>query len=669
MIILYIPTTTLNFNNILSSESISPKSFYERREFGYKRWTPTEENNNGNAIVLYDSLPIFERPNNGLEDHPLIVQVAIDENQVKKIGEGVYYSAKTIYLDPWHTRFIFQTESDKRTTLSMSDSSSETKLLRLYRNLMDTRKGEKKYAIPANFNTVLNEEEISHDFTLNRIKGLLYGYYIGANMSLRKKDVKEIVDLRELQNILSSIQSSDDHIPSRTQRERLHDLLGLGLFLYDAEISNGQMLTKVEDSLLQFEQVVANKKEMLLPDSHEIEVVNSHLSSARTIQNDKEQCLFKAWTDFLFSFSSCKYNGKISTINKDLSDEITVIAKTVYGGDWEGSHAKTFLNNLRRHVRGEVFEEQWNNGLLSSIAAVLTHGDDWHKLLLFMQSKGMYDYRLAFAFYGILNGFANLTRDFTDSLLEQDRKYITSVYKDVYKQIFGQNLSVDNSDISNITGESQSHDISSPVALINRLRDSFGVIFKGLKLTKSDKEGWSNALTENDNNENPYVFRNILKKQKGWSKGKKLNAVSDFLNIKEETIGKRKTTFQPDLFTASSSSHTSKVSKHLSSRIISDSSWGDKTASFIHDEEARKQYLKDIDWFIKNHQEKYYDKKKGWLHGKYYGHDTSNERIINRLEAFLNRYKNGANMSWLIPIYRNIPVGRIMAYLREFYGK
>ena len=40
---LYIPTSTLNFNNILSSESISPKAFYAIRGFGYSRWQEVEE--------------------------------------------------------------------------------------------------------------------------------------------------------------------------------------------------------------------------------------------------------------------------------------------------------------------------------------------------------------------------------------------------------------------------------------------------------------------------------------------------------------------------------------------------------------------------------------------------------------------------------------------------
>lgn len=440
MITLYIPTTTLNFNNILSSESISPKAFYERREFGYRRWAAIEENGIENATILYDKLPSFSRPDNGLEDHPLVVQVVLNENQVKTIGNGVFYCDKTIYLDPWHTKFIFQSERDKRTTLSMSDSSSETKLLHLYRNQLEVRIGQSKYEVPKNSDIILNKPEITNDFSFNRIKGLLYGYYIGANMSLSKDDVEEIVEMRELQDILSSIQSSDDHVPSSFQKERLHQLLRLAVNLYDNDIRNGKMLDLAKASVSWLEKTAAQNKKLLLPESNEIEISEGQLSSVKTIIDCKEKELFKAWTEFLFSFDSNKYNGKISTINTELSDKLTVIAKGVYGDDWEGSYAKRFLNNLRRHIRGEAFDEQWDNGLLSSIAAVLTHGDDWHKLLSFMQSKGMYDYRLAFAFYGLLNGFANLTRDFTDNLFEQNSSYVLKVYREFYKQLFGKVL-------------------------------------------------------------------------------------------------------------------------------------------------------------------------------------------------------------------------------------
>ena len=74
----YISTSTLNFNNILSSESISPKAFYEKRGFGYSRWETIPENPYKNAIVLYDNLCFFERPESDIEDHPLVVEVQLE---------------------------------------------------------------------------------------------------------------------------------------------------------------------------------------------------------------------------------------------------------------------------------------------------------------------------------------------------------------------------------------------------------------------------------------------------------------------------------------------------------------------------------------------------------------------------------------------------------------
>ena len=55
-----------------------------------------------------------------------------------------------------------------------------------------------------------------------------------------------------------------------------------------------------------------------------------------------------------------------------------------------------------------------------------------------MRSKSISDYRIAFAFYGMLHGFANLTRDFTDNLYTyKDNNYISEVYIAIYEQTQG----------------------------------------------------------------------------------------------------------------------------------------------------------------------------------------------------------------------------------------
>ena len=65
---LYIPTSTLNFNNIISSESISPYSFYNLRGYGFKHFIKVNFNSLDNVILLYENFPIFEIEDEELEN-------------------------------------------------------------------------------------------------------------------------------------------------------------------------------------------------------------------------------------------------------------------------------------------------------------------------------------------------------------------------------------------------------------------------------------------------------------------------------------------------------------------------------------------------------------------------------------------------------------------------
>lgn len=75
---LYIPTSTFNFNNILSSESVSPKAFYGQRGFGYSRWMTIPENGIENVTLLYEKPFVFSRPKSDVEDHPMLIELQTD---------------------------------------------------------------------------------------------------------------------------------------------------------------------------------------------------------------------------------------------------------------------------------------------------------------------------------------------------------------------------------------------------------------------------------------------------------------------------------------------------------------------------------------------------------------------------------------------------------------
>lgn len=543
----YIPTSTLNFNNILSSESISPKAFYSIRGFGYPRWTDIEENNNDNAILLYSKPFSFVRPKGDLEDHPMLIEISTDE-AFPISGNGVSYCDHTIYLSPWRTRFIFFNSQDRVVTLSLSDSSLETKMLALYRQRLVVQnypmQNYKKIAI----DIPLNTEAVERDFRINRMKGFLYGYYIGALVSNSPEITRQANILQELRNIFSSVMSSESRVPTVLQYEKLTclfselrkndpvvrylqdviknpeslevimgDLIRLGV-IFPSNTNNKDSIIRsleyaTDDKNYAFEWLNGEEQKLidteqknripLLPAEEEVVVVDNSLSNIinKSLKDEIEAALLKAWCNEVLTSKS--YNGKVSTFAESLSDDITKKAKAVYGDFWDDSYAKIVLNQMRRYIRAQESNISWKDDLFSSIAAVIAKGSDWEQLRKFMQSKSMSDYKMAFAMFAELNGFANLTRDFTDVLFNlQDRQYVANVYKEIYGQLLGEDPSIGGDDSSNLsdymtTGpmvENNNNCID-----IGSLCDQVEAIIKAnprRKLSEKDKDVIKNALNK-----------------------------------------------------------------------------------------------------------------------------------------------------------------------------
>ena len=485
----YIPTSSLNFNNILSSESISPKAFYEKRGFGYSRWNKIPENPFDNAIVLYDKMCYFERPKSDVEDHSLLVEVLLDETELKQTG-NIWYSDHTIYLAPTTTRFLFFSDNEKKISLSMTEYSLDVKVMRLYKNKISSisKPNDTYQSILTNEPCALNISEINSDFRSNKMKGLLYGYYIGALLSSDLDSVNYLNTQKEIHNIFAAILSSFNKQPTPHQNERLDmlfhelnrrnsdyqlllDIIGDGnkadkvleldfvkpqgfvkktdfLFLLQKEQNEADKenpsIAWIRSKIENTKHSIMQKAHLLQPDKSEIVVLNNSVSVVEnenvSKEIDKKLCL--AW--FNETLSSKEINGKISTYRAKLADDITDEAIKVLGDKWKESKIRTYLNALRHHVAGESFEQDWNNGILASMAAVIIAGDDWEKLLAFMQNKEMTDYRLAFAIYGELNGYANLTRDYTDLLYNQKAEYVRDVYKEFYGQLYRKRLPTTN---------------------------------------------------------------------------------------------------------------------------------------------------------------------------------------------------------------------------------
>ena len=475
----YIPTTSLNFGNILSTESISPKSFYEKRGFGSSRWFSIEENKFGTITLMYEKPFRFERPISDLEDYPMFIEFSSDE-QFEPFCDGIFYTDRTIYLDPWNTKFVFLSEKAQKRVLGIAESNLENKVMELYSKRMEVNSfvGNPMYFKTEYIELPENEKAIKQDIVINKLKGLLYGYYIGAFLSASGQNVQKLSALLEAKDICYSVLSNEYNAPTSAQRKRLkelfdelnkvdekylkfrekwsycqtedifkdiRDIWGRDLLQYPPEIiddvdGGSERIQSVIDLLKRninaCQNRVQKERKRLSVEDAELDVSNvEDIRIKLCSQEDQEK--FKKWIQF---FIQGNIDGRyLSSKKLEWATELTAITKELLGQKWEGSNDKKFLNAVRKLLGGEKVEFEWRDGLLCSLAAVLVKGESWDKLLSFVQAKKMTDYRFVFAIYGIIKGFANLTNDFTGLIIDTDtaegRAYVDQFYSEFYRQL------------------------------------------------------------------------------------------------------------------------------------------------------------------------------------------------------------------------------------------
>ena len=197
----YFVTSSLNIDNILSTESISPISFYQKRSFGYERIEQLSQFTNiDNHILLFSDIPNFSIVDSERENHPLVIQINDEEQLSNALEVGgcdsfkIFAFNNTIHINPTNCKILFF--SDKAKVLSKHNclDSKLNKLINYYKfeTIKPSDNQLNDLLTTIDVSKLTNSNVDYKDNLIDRAKGFIYGYYLGASNDL-PSDVAEIL--------------------------------------------------------------------------------------------------------------------------------------------------------------------------------------------------------------------------------------------------------------------------------------------------------------------------------------------------------------------------------------------------------------------------------------------------------------------------------------------
>lgn len=221
---LFIATTSRNFDAIVSTDSVSPASFYTQRGFGISLFYDKASFILPNSILLTDVFPSFSINRDEVDHRPMVIEIDSSSypgffEEVKNGGDyKVYRTDRTLYLSPISCRIFFFSESDKYATLSKAKPIVEAKFIaydrlnaiRVLNNRGDTIKIGQETFKRIEDNPVLNSESIKEDIRINKAKGFLVSYLIGADMAITPESARLLRLAKDIKNGVYSLGTKED---------------------------------------------------------------------------------------------------------------------------------------------------------------------------------------------------------------------------------------------------------------------------------------------------------------------------------------------------------------------------------------------------------------------------------------------------------------------------
>lgn len=215
---LFIATSSLNIDNILSTECIAPLSFYNARDYGYNTFYGLDLIPLKNVLILFSKIPYFEIKDNEHDSRPIVLEVDIDEKTtpLTHIFENdrihVFSLDSVLNLSPFNTRILFYNVNDlNHSRLSCSDSLTN-KLGDHFK--FDLCKGDFNLAYLSGLNIHVEDTCKNYDAKvlqnnkLNVVKGFILGFYLGISKSVSSDTAVLLKIQKRIYDIVATLKNN-----------------------------------------------------------------------------------------------------------------------------------------------------------------------------------------------------------------------------------------------------------------------------------------------------------------------------------------------------------------------------------------------------------------------------------------------------------------------------
>lgn len=246
----YIPTSSLNLDNILQAESISPYLFYSKRKTGYMSIEVLPEFRGIERIILFQYPVRFTIDDPNRYNFPLLIEVE-DENQLAESklhmeSEGVYSFGDTLYLTPSNCRFFFFSEQEYNLTTINTRSNKAIKFYEYYK-IFPIASGFQLIEMPPFSVEDLSIQE-THETLVDKRKGLLYAYLLGLSLSVSPELARQNRITQDIYDIVSGILAN--YSMSDKFKEKLNSLLDEYINIDKIEQENSKLFNDSLDAEL-----------------------------------------------------------------------------------------------------------------------------------------------------------------------------------------------------------------------------------------------------------------------------------------------------------------------------------------------------------------------------------------------------------------------------------